>query len=169
MHATHVSMSHSIISLFKHLTLNIFVNLSIFGVEYHWLALRGVRWSHWVGTTANDSLYMGDYCVAPLRDMAASMMTRYPTQSHYPDTELTSPRLILLMSSAWLESGKYQFYKPLVWFSQDSNSQHSAREACSRPIRPQRPVSREAAHEMHTYNKKENSSLQVFILTQCAM
>ena len=43
-----------------------------------------------------------------------SSMTRYSTQSHYPDTE-SSPYPILIMLSTWLGSDKYQFYKPLVW------------------------------------------------------
>ena len=38
-------------------------------------------------------------------------MTQYPTQSHYPVTELTSPCAILLMSSTRLGSDKYQFDK----------------------------------------------------------
>ena len=36
------------------------------------------------------------------------------TQSHYPDTERTSPCLILIMPSAGLGSNKYQFYSH--WF-----------------------------------------------------
>ena len=35
---------------------------------------------------------------------------QYPTQSHYPDTELASPCPILLMLSARLGSDKYQFF-----------------------------------------------------------
>ena len=38
------------------------------------------------------------------------METRwYPTQSHYLDTEPTSPCPILIISSAWLGSNKYKF------------------------------------------------------------
>ena len=44
---------------------------------------------------------------APLGDQAASTMTWY--QSHYPDTEPTSPYPILVMRSAWLGSDKYPF------------------------------------------------------------
>ena len=42
--------------------------------------------------------------------LALFTMPRYPTQSHYPDTELTSRCPILIMVSAWLGSGKYQFF-----------------------------------------------------------
>ena len=64
-------------------------------------------------------------------------MTRIPTESQYPDTELSSPCSILTMGSARLGRAKYQFYKSLVWLGWDSNSQHSAWEAwaimCSHP------------------------------------
>ena len=56
-----------------------------------------------------------------LGDQATSTMTWYSTQSHDPDTELTSPYTILIMSSAKLESDKYQFYKSLVWLDRESN------------------------------------------------
>ena len=45
----------------------------------------------------------------------ASTMTPYPTQSHYLDTEPTSPRSFLIMPSAWLRSKKYQFSSH--WFN----------------------------------------------------
>ena len=64
----------------------------------------------------------------------------YPTQSHYPDTLLTSPCPILLLSSARLDSDKYNFYKLLAWLRWDSISQHSAQKACTLPIRPSHPV-----------------------------
>ena len=48
----------------------------------------------------------------PLDNIA---MTRYPTQSHYPDNELTSPCPILEMLSARLDSDRYQFLKSLAW------------------------------------------------------
>ena len=44
---------------------------------------------------------------------AASIMNRYPTQSHYPDTELVQCH-ILLMSSARLGSDNYQFWMSLA-------------------------------------------------------
>ena len=40
-------------------------------------------------------------------------MTRYPTQSHYPDSELISPRPILLMLRTRLGRDNYQFCKSL--------------------------------------------------------
>ena len=39
---------------------------------------------------------------APPGDQATNSMTRYPTQSYYPDTEPTSPSPILIMRSTWL-------------------------------------------------------------------
>ena len=44
--------------------------------------------------------------IAPLGNQAAGTMTQYPTQSHYPNTELPSPCLILLMPSTRLGSDK---------------------------------------------------------------
>ena len=44
-----------------------------------------------------------------------STMILYLTQSHYLDTEPTTPSPILIMPSTWLGSNKYQFYKSLVW------------------------------------------------------
>ena len=49
------------------------------------------------------------YSAASLGHQACSTMTCYPKQSHYPDTEPISPCTILIMSSARLVSGKYQF------------------------------------------------------------
>ena len=51
---------------------------------------------------------------APLGDQAASTMTWYPTHSHYPVTESTSPCPSLIMPSAWLRLNKYQFLSH--WF-----------------------------------------------------
>ena len=49
----------------------------------------------------------GDFIsAAPLGDQANSTMTWYPTQSHYFDTEPTSPCLILIMPSTWLGSNE---------------------------------------------------------------
>ena len=39
----------------------------------------------------------GDFIVLPLGNQAAGTMTRYLTQSHYADTELTDPFPILLI------------------------------------------------------------------------
>ena len=59
------------------------------------------------------------YSTTPLRDQAASTMTRYPTQSHYLETEQTSPCPVLIMPSARLGSNKYNFLSH--WF--DSTKQ----------------------------------------------
>ena len=64
------------------------------------------------------------YSAARLGNQVASTMTQFPTQSHYPDTEPTSPCPILIMSSTRLGSDKYQF-KSLVWLDQVSNPQAS--------------------------------------------
>ena len=64
-------------------------------------------------------------------------------QSHYPYTVKISPCQILLMPSnktARLASGKYQFYKSLVWLDHEPNTQSLARESRTLPIRPPRPV-----------------------------
>ena len=63
-------------------------------------------------------------------------MTRYPTLSHYLDTELNSPSPILLMSSIRLESDKYQFDKSLVWRDLEPNSRSPAHETCALLIQP---------------------------------
>ena len=54
------------------------------------------------------------YTVVHLEDQTIGTMSQYPTQSHYPDTELTSPYHILLLLSATLGSVMYQFDKSLV-------------------------------------------------------
>ena len=67
------------------------------------------------------------YSAAQLGYQAASTMT-CTTQSHYPDTEPTSPCPILLMLSANLGSDKYQFYKSLVWIDHEPNSRFGHRD-----------------------------------------
>ena len=52
---------------------------------------------------------------APLGPQATSIITWYPTQSHYPNTVLTSPCPMLSMPSTSLGGDKYQFYKSLDW------------------------------------------------------
>ena len=71
---------------------------------------------------------------------ATCTVTWYPIQPHYPDIELTSVFPILLVSIARLGSNKWQFYKSSVWLKRELNSQPSAREACTLPFRPLRPV-----------------------------
>ena len=48
------------------------------------------------------------YSAVSLGHQVASTMTCYPTKSHYPDTEPTSPCPILMLPSIWLGSDKYQ-------------------------------------------------------------
>ena len=60
-------------------------------------------------------------------------MTQYPTQSHYLDTELTTPCPILLMSSARLGSDKYNFYKSSLSLEREGTSWFLA---CALAIRP---------------------------------
>ena len=85
--------------------------------------------SEWV-TTWNSAL----------GNQAASTMTRYATQLYYPNSEPTSPCPALLMASARLGSDDYQFYKSLVWLSEEPNSWSTTREASSLPIRQSRPI-----------------------------
>ena len=47
--------------------------------------------------------------------------TWYPTQSHYDDTEPTSPSPILIMKNACLKSDTCPFFKSLVWLDRSSN------------------------------------------------
>ena len=54
------------------------------------------------------------YSAAPLGNQVTSSMGHYPTQSHYPVTEPTSPYPVLLIVSAWLERVKCKFYKSFV-------------------------------------------------------
>ena len=70
------------------------------------------------GTPICDSTHSWRlYSAAPLWDQAISTMwPDRPTQSHYPDTESTSPNPNLIMPSIWLWSIKYQF-----WLTKDLN------------------------------------------------
>ena len=60
------------------------------------------------------------YSAAPLRNQATYTMPQYPNQSHYHDTELTSPGSSLLKTNARLGSNKNNYFKP--------NSHSPARE-----------------------------------------
>ena len=51
------------------------------------------------------------YNATQLGDQAVGTMTQYPTQSHYPDTELSSSCPILVMPNARLGSNTCQFSK----------------------------------------------------------
>ena len=57
-----------------------------------------------------------DFCLAtPLGNQSTSTMTRYLTQSHYPDNELKCLFYqVILMSSTKLGSDNYQFCKSLI-------------------------------------------------------
>ena len=50
------------------------------------------------------------YSATSLEHQASGTMTCYPTQSHYPDTEITSPCPILVMLSARLGGDKYHWF-----------------------------------------------------------
>ena len=71
------------------------------------------------------------YSAATQGVQPTATMNQYPTQSHYPDTELTSPCPILVISNATLRSEKYQFCKPLAWLVRISNPPPSTWEACA--------------------------------------
>ena len=60
--------------------------------------------SGWVLSCDSAQLYSAPF----LGNQAAGTMTHYPTQSHYPDTKLTSPYTILLMSINRLASNTCQ-------------------------------------------------------------
>ena len=81
-------------------------------LEFYVLATFNI--SGWVPTY--DSMHSSWlYSAAPLRDQATITMTWYPTESHYPDTEPTSPCPILKLPSTRLGSYNYQLYKSLLW------------------------------------------------------
>ena len=67
------------------------------------------------------------YSAAPLEAHATGSMTWYRTQSHYPDTEQTIPRPILVITSARLGSEKHHFCKLSILLEQDRNQHPPAR------------------------------------------
>ena len=72
------------------------------------------------------------YSATPLGSHAVSTMIWYHTQWHYPDIELTSPCLILIMPSTWLGSDKFKLDKSLVWLDNGFEPTISrTREPCS--------------------------------------
>ena len=72
------------------------------------------------------------YSAAPLGNQTASTMTRFPTHSHYPDTDPTSPCPILIMPSTLLGSDKYPFDKSLLWLDHGFEPMISSmRDQCS--------------------------------------
>ena len=80
------------------------------------------------------------YSAATLMHQAADTMIQHPTQSEYPDPEITNPCPIILIPSSRLGSDTSQFYKPLAWLDLELNSRSVACEACAVPIQPLRPV-----------------------------
>ena len=75
----------------------------------------------WVSTCYRTQLWR-QYSSALPRDQATSTTIPFSTQSHYSDTELTSPWPILVMLSARLGNDRYQFCKSLVWVGKDLTS-----------------------------------------------
>ena len=76
------------------------------------------------------------YSAAALRDQPSDTMNQFPTQSYFPNTELTSPCFILLMPSARLGSVTYEVYMSLVWLDWDPISRSSAWEPCALLMQP---------------------------------
>ena len=60
------------------------------------------------------------YSAAPLENRAISIMTWYPTQSHYPDIEATSPCPVLIRPNTWLGSDNYNLISH--WFESTMGS-----------------------------------------------
>ena len=54
------------------------------------------------------------YSAAHWRNHTHTAMTQFQIESHYPDTELTSPCCSLLMPSSRLGTDKYKFDESLV-------------------------------------------------------
>ena len=94
--------------------------------------------SRWVPTCDSaHSERIGN--AAPLGNYTPGIMSRYPTESHYPDIELPSPCPILLIQSARLGGNKCKFCKSLVSLDWKLNSRHYPWEACALPTGPPRP------------------------------
>ena len=103
-------------------------------VEQAWWEVGG--WGRVPTCDSAHSLWL--YSTASLGHKAT--MTCYPTQSHYPDTEPTSPCPILIMPSAWLGSDKYQFKSN--WFDLTKIRKHEVRIR-TRDLRIPRSLRRE--------------------------
>ena len=90
--------------------------------------LRAYQYGYQLVTvhTHGDSIVLSHW-----GNQATNTMTQYSNQSHYPDTELTSPCPILLMLSARIWSDKYPFLSD--WFR-------------ALPTRPPRPLERVALY-----------------------
>ena len=86
-----------------------------------WQHLRSYQDMNWLGDNTH-SWYL--YSAVTLGDQTASTVTWYPTQSHYPGTELTNPFSILIMLSAWLGRDTYQFLSH--WFDSTRIQTHGS-------------------------------------------
>ena len=86
--------------------------------------------SHWFYSTRNQSPDLPHASNACALLGWGSTHTWYPTQSYYPDTEVTSSCLILLLLSARLGSDK-----PFIWLDQEPDSPSPTRKDCVLPIR----------------------------------
>ena len=69
----------------------------------------------WRVPTCNSVHSWWLYSAVPLRTQAVSTMIWYPIESHYFDTEPTSPCPILITPSTWLRNNKHKCYKLSVW------------------------------------------------------
>ena len=96
-----------------------------------WQHLRSYHGGYWLarGHTHGGFIVLphwklvGSSEINELANKVASTMTWYPTQSHYPDTELTSPyhiSLILVMPSTRLGTNKQilSVFKSVIWLDQ---------------------------------------------------
>ena len=74
----------------------------------------------WNKVLACDSAHSWQlYGAAPLGHQVTSTMTWYHTQSHYPDTEITSPRPTLINNAErQARERQVSILKPLVWLDQ---------------------------------------------------
>ena len=95
--------------------------------------------SRWV-STCDSARSLWVYSAAPLDDHTFGTMTCYTTQLLSPNTELTSPCSILILSSARLGNKMYQFCKSLVWHGRNSNSLPSAQGSSALLIGSLHPV-----------------------------
>ena len=90
-----------------------------FGLESDGLRQVNLAKTHHITIPYNrksdDQITWWLYSAARLGYQATTTMIQYPTQSHYPDTELTRPCPILLMLRAMLGTEKYQFCNSLFW------------------------------------------------------
>ena len=86
-------------------------HIVVYHVEYQLVTVHTYSSISWVPTC--DSPHIWRFYSDALLGIQASK-PQYPTQLHYPYTELTSHCFTLLILNARLESAKYQFYESLV-------------------------------------------------------